>query len=233
MIPPVLPSAHQLDQSLLTFRSVFLSLRTCGKMQNYGLWTEVDPCLGPYKLSAGNCKTSVRRRRREDIEPLRIGLEARFCPLLSLRPWLCHFSCSELDFPVLSKNVNTSHLGFVVKITWNSSFWEQGLRCRAQFRGVLGEAHDCQWEEVVAQRKGGVIWEVREENALYRQKYGCQLRLPHIRLDLQSMGARRRFCTYALHKQALDLLRESICKALVLRKTSCTGIIIWWAICSN
>lgn len=102
MIPPVLPRAHQLDQSLLTFRSVFLSLRACGKMQNYGLWTEVDPRLGPYKLSAGNCKTSMRRRR-EDIEPLRIGLEARFCPLLSLRPWLCHFSCSEFDFPVLSK----------------------------------------------------------------------------------------------------------------------------------
>lgn len=121
-------------------------------MQNHGPWIEVDPRLGPYKLLARNYKTSMRRRR-DDIEPLRIGLEARFCPLLSLRPWQCHFSHSELHFPVLSSKVNTPHLGFVVKITWNSSFWEQGLRCRAQFRGVSGEAHDCQWEEVVAQRK--------------------------------------------------------------------------------
>lgn len=201
-------------------------------MQNYGLWIEVDPRLGPYKLLAGNYKTSMRRRR-DDIEPLRIGLEAKFCLLLSLRPWLCHFTRSELHFPVLSNNINTSHLVFVVKITWNSSFWEQGLRCRAQFRGVSGEAHDCQREEVVAQRKGRVIWGVREENTLYRWKYGCALCLPCIRLDLQSMRARRGFATYALHKQALDLLRESIFKALVLHKTSCTGIIIWWAICSN
>lgn len=71
-----------------------------------------------------------------------------------------------------------------------------------------------------------MIWGVREENALYRWKYGCALCLPRIRLDLQSMRARRGFATYALHKQALDLLRESIFKALVLRKTSCTGIII-------